>query len=211
MSKSFSKISIGSTHSSAEGTQVEVEQIFPKKLAEFKVGPIYDDMGFTLNERLALRQAWRVIKPFERRYGKEIYFAFLMEHYKSFENFRRSGRLDLHSLHSHSLSFMRFISAVIEQKDPVAFHAMLSDMYSLHCRANVNPDYMEIIVKALISYILDKLKDVCSASLESGFQRLFDKFHAFYDEETNKGLSFVFRRSESQENYRESADTAKSQ
>lgn len=69
---------------------------------------------------------------------------FLMEHYQSFENFRRMGQLDLHSLHSHSLSFMRFISAVIEQKDPIVFHAMLSDNYSMHCRARVNPVYMEV-------------------------------------------------------------------
>jgi len=75
MSKHFSKISISSAHSNAKSSKVEVESIFPKKLPELKVGPVYDESGFTLNERLALRQAWRVIKPFERRYGKEIYFA----------------------------------------------------------------------------------------------------------------------------------------
>jgi len=74
MSKHASKISIFSTHSDTKLSQVEVEPIFPKKLPELKVGPVYDESGFTLNERLALRQAWRVIKPFERRYGKEIYF-----------------------------------------------------------------------------------------------------------------------------------------
>ncbi|KAL7727866.1 hypothetical protein ACLKA6_019434 [Drosophila palustris] len=208
----MSQISLTSAHSNAEVINVEVETIFPKQLPEFKVGPIYDESGFTLNERLALRQAWRVIKPFERRYGKEIYFDFLMENYKAFENFRKVGKLDLHKLHSHSLSFMRFISSVIEQNDPVVFHAMLSDNYLLHCRAHVNPNYMNIIIKALIDYVLDKLKDVCSASLESGFQRLVNKFHAFYDEERNKGQSIIFRRSQSYEiNNRESVNTEKSQ
>jgi len=67
-----------------------------------------------------------------------------MENYKSFESFRWNGKLDLHRLHNHSLSFMRFISSVIEQTDPVVFQTMLTDNYFLHCRAHVDPDYMDV-------------------------------------------------------------------
>ncbi|KAH8407939.1 hypothetical protein KR222_004180, partial [Zaprionus bogoriensis] len=168
--------------------------IFPKALPQLNVGPVYDDSGFTLNERLAMRQAWRVIKPFERRYGKDFYFTFLMEHYKTFDNFRNyGGKLDLHRLHGHSLAFMRFISNVIDQNDPVMFHVMLSENYNMHNRCHVQPEHMQLLMEALISYVLDKLKDVSSASLESGFQRLLGKFQAFYEPQANRGISFISR------------------
>lgn len=60
--------------SDADRFDTESDPIFPKKLPELKVGPVYDENGFTLNERLAMRQAWKLIKPLERRYGSEIYF-----------------------------------------------------------------------------------------------------------------------------------------
>jgi len=59
---------------------------------------------------------------------------------------------------------------------------------------------LQMLVKALISYVLDKLKDVCSASLESGFQRLLDKFHAFYAEEKTKEIGFALRESLDKDN-----------
>lgn len=56
-------------------TEVPVLHIFPKELPELVVGPVIDESDFTLNERLAMRQAWREIKPFERRYGQDFYFT----------------------------------------------------------------------------------------------------------------------------------------
>ncbi|XP_051863864.1 uncharacterized protein LOC127566162 [Drosophila albomicans] len=193
MSRILSTISV---HSIADESVIDMKDIFPKKLPELHVGPVYDDNGFTLSERLALRQAWKVIKPFERRYGKEIYFTFLMENYKVFENFRWKGKLDLQRLHGHSLNFMRFLCAVIDQNDPVVFQAMLNDMYNMHNRCHVNFEYMEILVKALISYVLDKLHDVRSASLQSGFQKLLDKFHTFVIDDRPKGITYSIRPSD---------------
>ncbi|XP_034486516.1 uncharacterized protein LOC117790995 isoform X2 [Drosophila innubila] len=74
MSRYTSKISLTSRRSTADRYDTEFISIFPKKLPELIVGPVYDESGFALNERLALRQAWGVIKPFERRFGKEIHF-----------------------------------------------------------------------------------------------------------------------------------------
>lgn len=55
---------------------------------------------------------------------------------------------------------------------------------------------MQGLLKALISYILDKLEDVSSASLESGFQRLLEKFQGFFKQDQT-GFSFLSKRSDS--------------
>jgi len=69
-----------------------------------------------------------------------------MEHHKTFENFRFDGQIDLHRLHRHSLSLMRFISSIIEQRDPALFQAALNDNISLHRHAHVNLDYMSYLI-----------------------------------------------------------------
>lgn len=74
-------MSIHSLKEAVEEVESEEElpilHIFPKELPELVVGPIKDDTDFTLNERLAMRQAWRVIRPFERRYGQDFYFTYI--------------------------------------------------------------------------------------------------------------------------------------
>jgi len=77
-----------------------------------------------------------------------------MKHFKSFEHFRNDGKIDLHRLHRHSLSFMQFIGAIIDQRDPAAFQTMLIDNYNLHRRAHVNTDYLELNPNPL--WLLDK-------------------------------------------------------
>ncbi|XP_030553893.1 uncharacterized protein LOC115757693 isoform X1 [Drosophila novamexicana] len=190
MSKIHAKLSVTSKLSSIHesSSSIDVASIFPKPLPVLKVGPVYDESGFTLNERLALRQAWKLIKPFERRYGKDIYFTFIMKYYKTFENFRYNGKLDMHRLHGHSLAFMRYISAVIDQNDPVLFQAMLSDNHIVHTRCHVSQEHMRMLMNALIDYVLDKLQDVSSAALKSGFQRLLEKFQVYFDQQT---VSFI--------------------
>lgn len=69
-----------------------------------------------------------------------------MENYRTFENFRIDGQIDLHRLHGHSLSLMRFISSIIEQRDPVVFQALLNDIFNMHRQAHVNFDYMRVKV-----------------------------------------------------------------
>lgn len=48
--------------------------IYPKSIPKIRYGPVMDELGFTLSERLALRQAWNIVRPFTRRYGQEIFF-----------------------------------------------------------------------------------------------------------------------------------------
>lgn len=69
---------------------------------------------------------------------------YIMENYRTFENFRFNGKLDLRRLHGHSLNFMRFISSVIDQTDPVLFNTLLSDNHALHTRCNVSCQHMEV-------------------------------------------------------------------
>ncbi|EDV92741.1 uncharacterized protein LOC6564118 [Drosophila grimshawi] len=202
MAENTSKTSLNSKLSSEDESGIDVSTIFPIKLPKLIVGPVYDESGFPLNERLALRQAWKLIKPFERRYGKEIYFTFLMENYTTFDHFRIEGKLDLHRLHGHSLAFMRFISAVIDQNDPVLFQAMLSDNHMTHERCRVLPMHMKMLIEALIAYVLEKLSDVKSAALERGFQRLLEKFQVHFDQLQRSNASFtVYRRTMSKESF----------
>lgn len=118
-----------------------------------------------------------------------------MENYKVFKNFRIDGKLDMHRLHGHSLAFMRYLNVVIEQNDPVFFQNMLFDNHNIHSRYRVSLKHMKVrktiefvfkfriilsrlqmLLEDLIEYVLEKLKDVSSASLRSGFNRLLEKF-----------------------------------
>lgn len=64
-----------------------------------------------------------------------------------------------------------------------------------------------MIVQALIAYVLDKLKDVSSASLESGFERLLKMFQtSLHDTDKNRGISFQIRDSQSQQSLNENGE-----
>lgn len=49
--------------------------IYRKPLPKIRYGPVMDDSGFTLSERLALKQAWNLIRPFTRRYGQDVFYT----------------------------------------------------------------------------------------------------------------------------------------
>lgn len=52
-----------------------------------------------------------------------------------------------------------------------------------------------MLLEDLIQYVLEKLKDVSSASLESGFQRLLEKFQFDQPDKSNS----LFKRDSSDE------------
>lgn len=50
--------------------------VYPKPLPERDVSFKIDENGFTCVEKAALRNAWRLIEPFQRRFGKDNFYKY---------------------------------------------------------------------------------------------------------------------------------------
>ncbi|KAH8251607.1 hypothetical protein KR038_002874, partial [Drosophila bunnanda] len=158
--------------------------IYPKPLPEIKLGPVINDLGFTLSETLALRQAWNIIRPFSRRYGEDVFYKFLNKEFWAIKKFGNGKELDLKTLHRHALKFVRFIGVLIEEQDPIMFQLMISDNNATHSRCKVPSMYIAKLAKALVDYLLNVLQMVSSPTLEQGFGKLVEKFQAYQDDHT---------------------------
>ncbi|KAH8288699.1 hypothetical protein KR054_008147 [Drosophila jambulina] len=158
--------------------------IYPKPLPEIRLGPVMDDMGFTLSERLALRRAWNIIRPFSRRFGQDVFYTFLNKEYWGLRKFGTATELDLKALHSHALKFVRFMGLLIEEQDPIMFQLMISDNNVTHSRCKVGSIFIGELAKALVDYLLSALQMVSSPTLERGFGKLVEKFQAYQDNHT---------------------------
>ncbi|KAH8295000.1 hypothetical protein KR018_005218, partial [Drosophila ironensis] len=155
--------------------------IYPKRLPSIKFGPINDEMGFTLSERLALRQAWNIISPFSRRYGQDVFYNYLNEYFWGIRKFIHKNELNLKALHNHAHGFVLFIGRLIEEPDHVMFNVILNDIKVTHNRCKVGSIYMSGLAQALVDYILEVLEVVSSPTLESGFRKIVEMFEAFQD------------------------------
>ncbi|EDV43760.1 uncharacterized protein Dana_GF16359 [Drosophila ananassae] len=155
--------------------------IYPKSIPIIKYGPVMDDLGFTLSERLALRQAWNIVRPFTRRYGQEIFFNYLNDAYLRISKFKHTKGNYLHVLHNHFRGFLCFIGSLIEEQDPVMFQLMLNDNNMTHSRCKVGAAFILELAQAMTDYILKVFEKVSSASLESGFRKIVDKFQGYQE------------------------------
>ncbi|KAH8347007.1 hypothetical protein KR059_004070, partial [Drosophila kikkawai] len=155
--------------------------IYPKPLPEIKLGPVMDGIGFTLSERLALRRAWNLIRPFSRRYGQDVFYTFLNKEFWGIKKFGNGTELDLKTLHQHALKFVRFIGVLIDEQDPIMYQLMISDNNVTHSRCKVGSLYIGKLAKALVDYLLHALEKVSSPTLERGFNKLVEKFEAYQD------------------------------
>ncbi|XP_052836310.1 uncharacterized protein LOC128252558 isoform X2 [Drosophila gunungcola] len=142
--------------------------IYPKRIPKIKFGPVKDDLGFTLSERVALRQAWNLIRPFERRYGQEVFY-------------RNGVDLNLKALHTHAVKFIHFFGLLIEVEDPVVFQQMITDNNLTHSRCKVGSAYIGDLAQALVNLVLKVSHKVRCPSLESGFRKIVEKFHGYQD------------------------------
>ncbi|KAH8361709.1 hypothetical protein KR200_009120 [Drosophila serrata] len=158
--------------------------IYPKPLPEMRIGPVMCVMGFSLSERLALRQAWNIIRPFSRRYGQDVFYKFLIKEFWGIKKFENDKELNLMALHSHALKFVRFIGVLIEEQDPIMFQLMISGNNMTHSRCKVGSLYIGELAKVLVDYLLNTLQMVSSPTLERGFGKLVEKFQVYQDNHT---------------------------
>eukprot|EP00099_Drosophila_melanogaster_P022186 NP_649597.3 globin 3 [Drosophila melanogaster] len=158
---------------------------YPKRIPKIKFGPIKDEMGFTLSERLALRQAWNLVRPFERRYGQDVFYSFLNDYYWGIKKFRNGAELNVKALHSHALRFINFFGLLIEEKDPVVFQLMINDNNHTHNRCHVGSVNIGHLAQALVDYVLKVFHKVSSPSLEQGLSKLVEKFQNYQDQQSN--------------------------
>ncbi|XP_016990726.1 uncharacterized protein LOC108052762 [Drosophila rhopaloa] len=158
--------------------------IYPKRIPRLKVGPVKDDLGFTLSERLALRQAWNLIKPFERRYGQDVFYSFLNEYYWGIHKFKVGGDLNLRALHMHAVMFIHFFGLLIDEENPVMFQLMITENNLTHSRCKVGSAYIGDLAQALVDFVLKVFHKVSSPSLERGLRKIVDKFQGYQDHQT---------------------------
>ncbi|BFF92928.1 uncharacterized protein DMAD_10874 [Drosophila madeirensis] len=160
--------------------------VYPKPLPTLQLGPVKDELGFTLSERLALRQAWNLIRSRERRIGQDVFLAFLNEWYWSIYKFKKGKEINLAHLHGHALTFIRFMGSLIDEQDPIMFQLMLNDNNQTHSRCKVRVEYIGLLAQALTDYVLKELDKVSSPTLERGLQRLVEKFRSYQEIEVDK-------------------------
>ncbi|KAH8295001.1 hypothetical protein KR018_005221, partial [Drosophila ironensis] len=143
----------------SEGSLVEKRQVdmpvYPKPLPERDISYKIDENGFSLSEKAALRNAWRLIEPFQRRFGKENFYNFLTQHQDLIDFFRREHKINMSKLHGHALAMMKLISRLIHTLDVnVQFRLALDENLPSHLKNGIDISYMKMLAVCLKRYIL---------------------------------------------------------
>ncbi|XP_016997476.2 uncharacterized protein glob2 [Drosophila takahashii] len=129
--------------------------VYPKPLPELDLSYKPDENEFTMVEKAALRNAWRLIEPFQRRFGKENFYSFLTQHENLINFFRRDGKINLSKLHGHAMAMMKLMSKLVQTLDTnLAFRMALDENLPTHLKNGIDPDYMKMLATALKIYIL---------------------------------------------------------
>ncbi|XP_026839496.1 uncharacterized protein LOC6553072 isoform X2 [Drosophila erecta] len=116
--------------------------VYPKPLPDRDVSYRPDENDFTMVEKAALRNAWRLIEPFQRRFGKDNFY-------------RKDGKINLSKLHGHSMAMMKLMSKLVQTLDcNLAFRLALDENLPAHLKNGIDPDYMRMLATALKRYIL---------------------------------------------------------
>ncbi|XP_039231910.1 uncharacterized protein LOC6537629 isoform X2 [Drosophila yakuba] len=116
--------------------------VYPKPLPDRDVSYRPDENEFTMVEKASLRNAWRLIEPFQRRFGKDNFY-------------RKDGKINLSKLHGHSMAMMKLMSRLVQTLDcNLAFRLALDENLPTHLKNGIDPDYMRMLATALKRYIL---------------------------------------------------------
>ncbi|XP_016990725.1 globin-1 [Drosophila rhopaloa] len=149
--------------------------VYPKPLPERDISYRPDENQFTTVEKASLRNAWRFIEPFQRRFGKDNFYSFLTQHEDLINFFRRDGKINLSKLHGHSLAMMRLMSRLVQTLDNnLDFRLALDESLPTHLKNGIEPDYMRMLATALKRYILQSsvIENHNSCTLTNALTRL---------------------------------------
>ncbi|KAH8326259.1 hypothetical protein KR067_004328, partial [Drosophila pandora] len=154
--------------------------VYPKPLPERDISFKIDENGFTCVEKAALRNAWRLIEPFQRRFGKDNFYNFLTTHQDLIHNFRVDPRssdspINLSKLHGHALAMMKLLARLVQTLDiNLQFRLALDENLPAHLRRGIDPSYMKMLATALKRYILESsvIQNHNSSTLTSALTQL---------------------------------------
>nr|NP_001262322.1 globin 2, isoform D [Drosophila melanogaster]AGB95705.1 globin 2, isoform D [Drosophila melanogaster] len=159
--------------------------VYPKPLPDRDLSYKADENEFTMVEKASLRNAWRLIEPFQRRFGKENFY-------------RKDGKINLSKLHGHAMAMMKLMSKLVQTLDcNLAFRLALDENLPTHLKNGIDPDYMRMLATALKSYILASsvIENHNSCSLSNGLARLVEIVgeYAVVDEARKRAMSTALR------------------
>ncbi|KAH8341167.1 hypothetical protein KR074_008033, partial [Drosophila pseudoananassae] len=154
--------------------------VYPKPLPERDISYKLDENGFTLVEKAALRNAWRFIEPFQRRFGKDNFYNFLTQHQDLIHYFRSDSKssdsqINLSKLHGHALAMMKLISRLVQTLDVnLQFRLALDENLPTHLRKGIDSSYMKMLATALKRYILESavIQNHSSSTLTNALTQL---------------------------------------
>ncbi|XP_017145001.1 uncharacterized protein LOC108157451 [Drosophila miranda] len=191
------------------GSQINVElseeqrptivlPVYPKPLPEQDISEKLDDNGFSILEKAALRNAWRFIEPFQRRYGQNTFYDFLTEHELLINTFRQQGKINLSKLHGHATAMMRLLSKLVQTLDMnLQFRSSLDENLPFHLKTGIDLDDMKMLANALKDYLLSSpvIEKHNSCTLTTAFEKLVTIVggYAEAEEARKKAMSGFYR------------------
>ncbi|KAH8288700.1 hypothetical protein KR054_008148, partial [Drosophila jambulina] len=183
---------------SSEGNHHVDQPVYPKPLPERDISYKVDENQFTMAEKAALRNAWRFIEPFQRRFGQQTFYSFLTEHQELINYFRRDGKINMSKLHGHAMAMMKLIGRLIHTLDNnLDFRLALDESLPSHMKNGIDSSYMKMLASALKTYILESsvIENHKSCTLTKAFTRLVQiiEEYAQVDEARKRAFSTALR------------------
>ncbi|KAH8251606.1 hypothetical protein KR038_002873 [Drosophila bunnanda] len=172
--------------------------VYPKPLPERDISIKVDENQFTMAEKAALRNAWRFIEPFQRRFGRETFYSFLTTHQDLINFFRRNSKINMSKLHGHAMAMMKLMGKLIHTLDNnMQFRMALDESLPSHMKNGIDSDYMKMLASALKTYILESsvIQNHNSCTLTTAFTRLTQiiEEYAQVDEARKRAFSSALR------------------
>ncbi|XP_022232486.1 uncharacterized protein LOC111080929 [Drosophila obscura] len=172
--------------------------VYPKPLPERDISLRVDENGFSTLEKAALRNAWRFIEPFQRRYGQDTFYDFLTEHENLINSFRINEKIHMSKLHGHATAMMRLLSKLVQTLDEnLQFRSSLDENLPFHLTSGIDVDYMKMLANALKDYLLASpvIQKHNSCTLTTALEKLVTIVgeYAEADDARKKALSGFYR------------------
>ncbi|XP_030376423.1 uncharacterized protein LOC115625502 [Scaptodrosophila lebanonensis] len=151
--------------------------IYPQLLPIRDVRLQVDENGFTTPERAALRNTWRFVEPFQRRFGKQSFYAFMTAREMVIETFRFDRTIDVSRLHCHAIWMMRTLNKLVNVIESVTeFRTALEECIPAHLKCGVDSNYMRMLTDVIKDYLVEcpELCNNVSPTLNRALDHLFE-------------------------------------
>ncbi|XP_037942837.1 uncharacterized protein LOC119685010 [Teleopsis dalmanni] len=152
---------------------------------------IIEDDVFTNCEKVALRNAWRVIDRRILYHNDRLYVSFYTEHETFLEYFRNSEqKIDVEDILNNGKNIMSIFNNIVSEGLVVsALRLMLREVYIHYARRKFPKIVVMTFVEVLVEYMRIEIKEIMTPTLDQALDKLVVLIITHYPTESKRSTA----------------------